>query len=146
MEDCTLEEGVSVGPFARIRPKTVLKKNSHIGNFVEIKKSTIGEGTKIGHLTYIGDTTIGNNTNIGAGCITCNYDGFSKFHTNIGNNCFIGSNTVMVSPVNLGDGCLTGAGSTITEDIGENDMAIARSRQTLLKEKAVEYRNKRSKK
>ena len=146
LEDCTLEEVVTVGPFARIRPKTVLKKNSHIGNFVEIKKSTIGEGTKIGHLTYIGDTTIGNNTNIGAGCITCNYDGFSKFHTNIGNNCFIGSNTVMVSPVNLGDGCLTGAGSTITEDIGENDMAIARSKQTLLKEKAVEYRNKRSQK
>lgn len=146
LEDCTLEEGVSVGPFARIRPKTLLKKNSHIGNFVEIKKSTIGEGTKIGHLTYIGDTTIGEKTNIGAGCITCNYDGFSKFHTDIGNNCFIGSNTVMVSPVSLGDGCLTAAGSIITENVGENDMAIARSRQTLLKERAVEYRNKRSKK
>jgi len=146
LEDCVLEEGVSIGPFARIRPKTVLKKNSHIGNFVEIKKSTIGEGTKIGHLTYIGDTTIGSNTNIGAGCITCNYDGFSKFQTNIGDNCFIGSNTVMVSPVNLKGGCLTAAGSVITEDIEENDMAIARSRQIALKGRAAEYRKKRSKK
>lgn len=146
LEDCVLEEGVSVGPFARIRPKTVLKKNSHIGNFVEVKKSTIGEGTKIGHLTYIGDTTIGDKTNIGAGCITCNYDGFSKFQTNIGSNCFIGSNTVMVSPVNLDDGCLTAAGSVITENVGKNDMAIARSKQVVLQNRAEEYRNKRSKK
>ncbi len=146
LEQCKLEEGVSVGPFARIRPQTILKKNSHIGNFVEIKKSTIGEGTKIGHLTYIGDTTIGDKTNIGAGCITCNYDGFSKFHTNIGNNCFIGSNTVMVSPVNLKDGCLTAAGSIITEDIDENDLSIARAKQINLKGKAISYRQKRSKK
>ena len=146
LEQCTLEDGVSVGPFARIRPQTTLKKNAHIGNFVEIKKSTIGEGTKIGHLTYIGDTTIGSGTNIGAGCITCNYDGFSKFHTEIGNNCFIGSNTVMVSPVKLKDGCLTAAGSIIIEDVGENDIAIARADQKILKEKAISYRQKRSKK
>lgn len=146
LEQCMLEEGVSVGPFARIRPQTTLKKNAHIGNFVEIKKSTIGEGTKIGHLTYIGDTTIGSGTNIGAGCITCNYDGFSKFHTEIGNNCFIGSNTVMVSPVKLKDGCLTAAGSIIIEDVGENDIAIARADQKILKEKAISYRQKRSKK
>lgn len=146
LEDCLLEKGVSVGPFARIRPKTTLKKNSHIGNFVEIKKSTVGEGTKIGHLTYIGDSTIGNGTNIGAGCITCNYDGFSKFNTTIGNDCFIGSNTVMVAPVDLADGCLTAAGSIITENVENNCMAIARSRQTNLSGKAEEYRKKRNKK
>lgn len=146
LEDCVLEDGVSVGPFARIRPKTILKANSHIGNFVEIKKSTIGEGTKIGHLTYIGDTTIGNNTNIGAGTITCNYDGFNKFQSNIGNNCFIGSNTVMVSPVKVEDGAMTGAGSIITKNVEKDDIAIARAKQENLKGKAVNYRNKRSKK
>ena len=146
LEDCVLEDGVSVGPFARIRPKTILKANAHIGNFVEIKKSTIGEGTKIGHLTYIGDTTIGNNTNIGAGTITCNYDGFNKFQSNIGNNCFIGSNTVMVSPVKVEDGAMTGAGSIITKNVEKDDIAIARAKQENLKGKAVNYRNKRSKK
>lgn len=146
LEDCVLEDGVSVGPFARIRPKTTLKANSHIGNFVEIKKSTIGEGTKIGHLTYIGDTTIGNNTNIGAGTITCNYDGFNKFQSNIGNNCFIGSNTIMVSPVKVEDGAMTGAGSIITKNVEKDDIAIARAKQENLKGKAVNYRNKRSKK
>ena len=140
LEDCVIESGVSVGPFARIRPKTTLKQNSHIGNFVEIKKSTIGEGTKIGHLTYIGDTTIGENTNIGAGCITCNYDGFSKHPTTIGNNCFIGSNTVMVAPINLEDGCLTGAGSIITKDVKTDDIAIARADQKNLEKKAISYR------
>ena len=146
LEDCVLEDGVSVGPFARIRPKTTLKANAHIGNFVEIKKSTIGEGTKIGHLTYIGDTTIGNNTNIGAGTITCNYDGFNKFQSNIGNNCFIGSNTVMVSPITIEDGAMTGAGSIITKNVAKDDIAIARASQENLKGKAVSYRNKRSKK
>lgn len=146
LEDCIIEEGVSVGPFARIRPQTVLKSNCHIGNFVEIKKSTIGEETKIGHLTYIGDTTIGKKTNIGAGCITCNYDGFNKFPTKIGNNCFIGSNTVMVAPVELKDGCLTGAGSVITKKVDKNDIAIGRAEQTNLKGKAESYRKKRAKK
>ena len=147
LEDCVIESGVSVGPFARIRPKTTLKENAHIGNFVEIKKSTIGEGTKIGHLTYIGDTTIGKNTNIGAGCITCNYDGFSKHPTTIGNNCFIGSNTVMVAPINLEDGCLTGAGSIITKDVKTDDIAIARADQKNLEKKAISYRkNKESNK
>lgn len=145
LEDCILEDGVSVGPFARIRPKTTLKSNCHIGNFVEIKKSTIGEGTKIGHLTYIGDTTIGNNTNIGAGTITCNYDGFSKFQSNIGNNCFIGSNTVMISPINIEDGAMTGAGSIITKNVNKDDIAIARAKQENLSGKAVNYRNKRKK-
>lgn len=145
LEDCILEDGVSVGPFARIRPKTTLKSNCHIGNFVEIKKSTIGEGTKIGHLTYIGDTKIGNNTNIGAGTITCNYDGFSKFQSNIGNNCFIGSNTVMISPINIEDGAMTGAGSIITKNVNKDDIAIARAKQENLSGKAINYRNKRKK-
>lgn len=143
LEDCILEEGVSVGPFARIRPKTVLKSNCHIGNFVEIKKSTVGEETKIGHLTYIGDTTIGKKTNIGAGCITCNYDGFNKFPTKIGDNCFVGSSTIMVAPVELCDCCLTAAGSVITKKVGKNDIAIARTEQLNLKDKAECYRRKR---
>lgn len=146
LEDCIVEEGVSVGPFARIRPKTVLKSNCHIGNFVEVKKSTVGEGTKIGHLTYIGDTTIGKDTNIGAGCITCNYDGFEKFSTKIGDHCFIGSNTVMVAPVELCSGCLTAAGSIITKKVCKNDIAIGRADQKNLKGKAESYRKKRVKK
>lgn len=145
LEDSILEDGVSVGPFARIRPQTVLKSNSHIGNFVEIKKSTIGTNTKIGHLTYIGDTTIGNNTNIGAGTITCNYDGFSKFHSNIGDNCFIGSNTIMISPIKIDDCAMTAAGSIITKDVEKDDIALARSKQENLKGKAISYREKRKK-
>lgn len=146
LEDCIIEEGVSVGPFARIRPKTILKSNCHIGNFVEVKKSTVGEGTKIGHLTYIGDTTIGKDTNIGAGCITCNYDGFEKFPTKIGDNCFVGSNTIMVAPVELCNGCLTAAGSIITKKVCKNDIAIGRAEQKNLKGKAESYRKKRAKK
>lgn len=146
LEDCIIEEGASVGPFARIRPKSVLKKNSRVGNFVEIKKSTIGENTKVSHLTYIGDSIIGEKTNVGAGTITCNYDGFSKYQTKIGNNCFIGSKTIMVAPVCLGDGCITGAGSIITKDVGENDLAVSRPEQVNLKGKAVSFRNKRTKK
>ncbi|MDD2840545.1 MAG: bifunctional UDP-N-acetylglucosamine diphosphorylase/glucosamine-1-phosphate N-acetyltransferase GlmU [Rickettsiales bacterium] len=146
LEDCIIEDGVSVGPFARIRPKTILKSNCHIGNFVEIKKSTVGEGTKIGHLTYIGDAIIGKETNIGAGCITCNYDGFNKFPTKIGDNCFVGSNTIMVAPVELCSGCLTAAGSIITKKVCKNDIAIGRADQTNLKGKAESYRKKRAKK
>ncbi len=145
LEDCILEDGVSVGPFARIRPQTILKKNSHVGNFVEIKKSTIGEGTKIGHLSYIGDSKIGEKTNIGAGTITCNYDGFSKFQSSIGDNCFIGSNTIIISPVNIENGAITGAGSVITKNVSENDIAVSRVKQENLENKAISYRNKRIK-
>lgn len=146
LEDCTIEEGVQIGPFARIRPETTLKKNSKVGNFCEIKKSTIGEGTKVNHLSYIGNTIIGNKTNIGAGTITCNYDGFSKFTTEIGSNCFVGSHTTMIAPVKLEDGCLIGAGSVITKNVEKDAISLARSEQKILPQKAKEYREKRAKK
>lgn len=127
--DSIIENNVTIGPFANIRPESTLLENSHIGNFVEIKKSRIGFNTKIGHLTYIGDSEIGNDTNIGAGTITCNYDGYKKHKSKIGNNSFIGSNTIIVSPVNIGDYTLTAAGSVITKDIENFSLAFGRSKQ-----------------
>jgi bifunctional UDP-N-acetylglucosamine pyrophosphorylase/glucosamine-1-phosphate N-acetyltransferase len=146
LEGCTLEEGVSVGPFARIRTGTTLEKNSKIGNFVEIKKSTIGENVKIGHLTYIGDTEIGKNTNIGCGTITCNYDGYNKFKTKIGEDNFIGSNTVFIAPVETGNNCLTGAGSVITKNVEANSIAVSRSEQKNIEDGMIRYRNKKESK
>jgi bifunctional UDP-N-acetylglucosamine pyrophosphorylase/glucosamine-1-phosphate N-acetyltransferase len=143
LEGCVLENGVSVGPFARIRPDTVLGENSKIGNFVEIKKSTIGNGVKIGHLTYIGDAEIGENTNIGCGTITCNYDGYTKSKTKIGKDNFIGSNTIFIAPIETGNNCLTAAGSVITKDIKENDMAVSRSEQKNISDGMKKYRGKR---
>lgn len=128
-----IKEGVTIGPYANIRPNTILEKNVHIGNFVEIKKSNIDENSKCGHLTYIGDSNIGKNTNIGAGTITCNYDGKNKHSTNIGNNVFVGSNTIFVSPVNIGDNSLTAAGSVITKDVQEYSLVFGRSKQVELK-------------
>jgi bifunctional UDP-N-acetylglucosamine pyrophosphorylase/glucosamine-1-phosphate N-acetyltransferase len=131
----TIIEGASVGakskvgPYARLRPETVLMGDNHIGNFVEIKKSTIGEGTKVNHLTYVGDTAIGKKTNVGAGTITCNYDGKNKFKTTIGDNCFIGSNTALVAPLNVGNGSSIGAGSVITKEVPDNTLAVARTAQ-----------------
>ena len=124
-----LDEGVIIGPFARLRPGNHLKPGSRIGNFVELKKSTIGEGTKAMHLTYLGDTKIGTKANIGAGTITCNYDGFHKFPTSIGNKVFIGSDTALVAPVRVGDGAYVAAGSIITDNVPSDALAIARSRQ-----------------
>jgi bifunctional UDP-N-acetylglucosamine pyrophosphorylase/glucosamine-1-phosphate N-acetyltransferase len=129
IEGATIGEDCSVGPFARIRPETVMKNNAHIGNFVETKKTTIGEGSKSGHLTYLGDTTIGSNVNIGAGTITCNYDGVTKSHTDIGDNAFIGSNSALVAPVNIGTGVTVGAGSVIAKDVDSGQLAIARGKQ-----------------
>ena len=143
LEGCIIESGVSIGPFARIRPDSLLKKDSKIGNFVEIKKSTIGENTKVNHLSYIGNTTIGDKTNIGAGSITCNYDGYKKFDTLIGDNCFIGSNTTMIAPLKIEDNSIIGAGSVITKDISKNTLSISRSEQKNLKDKAISYRKKR---
>jgi bifunctional UDP-N-acetylglucosamine pyrophosphorylase/glucosamine-1-phosphate N-acetyltransferase len=117
VEEAKIEEGCSVGPFSHIRPETHLKKGSRIGNFVEIKKSTIGEGSKVNHLSYIGDASIGRKVNIGAGTITCNYDGFKKHKTVIGDGAFIGSDSILVAPVKIGAGTLTGAGSVITRDV-----------------------------
>jgi bifunctional UDP-N-acetylglucosamine pyrophosphorylase/glucosamine-1-phosphate N-acetyltransferase len=124
-----LDDRVIIGPFARLRPDNHLKAGARIGNFVELKKSTIGEGTKAMHLSYLGDAKIGTKSNIGAGTITCNYDGFHKYPTSIGNKVFIGSDTALVAPVRVGDGAYIAAGSTITENVPSDGLGIARGRQ-----------------
>src|ERR1700719_315541 len=124
-----LDDRVIIGPFARLRPDNHLKAGARIGNFVELKKSTIGEGTKAMHLSYLGDAEIGAKSNIGAGTITCNYDGFHKFPTSIGNKVFIGSDSALVAPVRIGDGAYVAAGSTITENVPSDGLGIARGRQ-----------------
>ncbi len=124
-----LENSVTIGPFARLRIGTHVKSGARIGNFVETKKSTIGEGAKVPHLTYLGDATVGPKTNIGAGTITCNYDGFQKHPTHIGKGVFIGSDSVLVAPVRIGDGAYVAAGSTITENVPAHSLGIARGRQ-----------------
>jgi bifunctional UDP-N-acetylglucosamine pyrophosphorylase/glucosamine-1-phosphate N-acetyltransferase len=124
-----LDDHVIIGPFARLRPDNHLKAGARIGNFVELKKSTIGEGTKAMHLSYLGDAKIGTKSNIGAGTITCNYDGFHKYPTSIGNKVFIGSDTALVAPVRIGDGAYIAAGSTITENVPSDGLGIARGRQ-----------------
>ncbi|MCO4799705.1 MAG: bifunctional UDP-N-acetylglucosamine diphosphorylase/glucosamine-1-phosphate N-acetyltransferase GlmU, partial [Colwelliaceae bacterium] len=129
IEGAVIGDNCSAGPFARIRPDSVMNENSHIGNFVEMKKTTLGSGSKSGHLTYLGDTTIGKNVNIGAGTITCNYDGVNKSHTTIDDNAFIGSNSSLVAPIFIGEGATVGAGSTIGKDIEKDELAVARSKQ-----------------
>src|SRR5256714_8533580 len=124
-----LDDRVIIGPFARLRPNNHLKAGSRIGNFVEMKKSTLGEGSKAMHLSYLGDAKIGTKANIGAGTITCNYDGFHKYPTTIGNRVFIGSDTALVAPVRVGDGAYVAAGSTVTENVPPDGLAIARGRQ-----------------
>lgn len=119
----------NIGPFARIRPGTRLADRTKVGNFVELKKAEVGEGAKVNHLSYVGDSTIGAKANIGAGTITCNYDGFGKYRTVIGEGAFIGSNTALVAPVTIGDGAVVGAGSVITEDVEADSLAIERSEQ-----------------
>ena len=130
LEKCKIENKVDVGPYARIRPGTILKEGSKIGNFVEIKKSTLGKNSKVNHLTYIGDSLIGKSVNIGAGTITCNYDGFKKSKTNIKDNVFIGSNSSLVAPLTIGQGSVIGAGSVITKNVGQKSLALTRSLQT----------------
>lgn len=124
-----LEDGVTIGPFARLRTGTHVKSGGRIGNFVETKKATIGEGTKVPHLTYLGDAKVGPKTNIGAGTITCNYDGFEKHPTTIGKGVFIGSDAVLVAPVRIGDHAFVAAGSTITENVPDDSLGIGRGRQ-----------------
>jgi bifunctional UDP-N-acetylglucosamine pyrophosphorylase/glucosamine-1-phosphate N-acetyltransferase len=121
--------GVRIGPFSRLRPNTVLAENVHIGNFVELKNATIGEGTKANHLTYIGDADVGAGTNIGAGTITCNYDGKKKHRTTIGDRVFVGSNTELVAPVRIGNDAFVGAGSTITRNVPDGALAVTRAKQ-----------------
>jgi bifunctional UDP-N-acetylglucosamine pyrophosphorylase/glucosamine-1-phosphate N-acetyltransferase len=137
-ENCVIEDAVIgrdsiIGPFARLRPATVLAERVHVGNFVEIKKSDVAEGSKINHLSYIGDASIGRTVNVGAGTITCNYDGVNKFRTVIGDNAFIGSDTQLVAPVTVGAGATIGAGSTITRDTPEETLTLSRSKQLSLK-------------
>ena len=131
IEESIIENGVTIGPFAHLRHKSHLKENVHIGNFVETKKSTLEKGVKAGHLTYLGDAHVGEKTNIGAGTITCNYDGNNKFKTEIGENVFIGSDTMLVAPVNVGANALVGAGSVITKDVPNNSLAVSRSKQII---------------
>jgi bifunctional UDP-N-acetylglucosamine pyrophosphorylase / glucosamine-1-phosphate N-acetyltransferase len=125
-----LESGVKIGPFARVRPDTVLGSGVRIGNFVELKKTSVGDGSKANHLSYLGDAVIGKNVNIGAGTITCNYDGEKKYKTVIEDEVFVGSDTQLVAPVSVGKGAYIAAGSSITEDVPPDSLAIARSRQT----------------
>ncbi len=131
--ESTIDEGASIGPFARLRPGTEVKRNARIGNFVEVKKSIIGEGSKANHLTYLGDTTVGRDVNIGAGTITCNYDGKNKHPTVIEDSVFVGSNTELVAPVTVKKGSTIGAGSTITKDVPEEALAISRSKQKTIR-------------
>ncbi|WP_147162848.1 bifunctional UDP-N-acetylglucosamine diphosphorylase/glucosamine-1-phosphate N-acetyltransferase GlmU [Pararhodospirillum oryzae] len=128
-ENCTVATGAIVGPYARLRPGARVAENAHIGNFVEIKNATVEAGAKVNHLTYIGDARVGAKANVGAGTITCNYDGFSKYHTDIGAGAFIGSNTALVAPVRIGDGAMIGAGSTITADVPDGALALTRAPQ-----------------
>ena len=129
IEGVVINENVSVGPFCRLRPGTVLEKNSKIGNFVEVKKSKIKKNSKVSHLSYIGDTIIGTSANIGAGTITCNYDGFKKSKTIIGDNSFVGSNSSLVAPVKLGRNSTIGAGSVITQNVKDGNLSLTRSAQ-----------------
>ncbi|MDA9189766.1 bifunctional UDP-N-acetylglucosamine diphosphorylase/glucosamine-1-phosphate N-acetyltransferase GlmU, partial [bacterium] len=129
LEDSIVGKKSNIGPYARLRPGTIIEKNVKVGNFVEIKKSTLKEGVKASHLSYIGDAEVGENTNIGCGVITVNYDGVNKHKTKIGKNCFIGSDTQLVAPVEIGEECFVACGSTITKDLKNGDLGIARSRQ-----------------
>ena len=133
LENTKIENNVSVGPYARLRRGSILKSGSKVGNFVEVKKSTIGKGSKVNHLSYIGDTNLGKNVNIGAGTITCNYDGVRKNKTKIKDNVFIGSNTSLVAPVTINEKSTVGAGSVITKNVNKKSLALTRSNQLEIK-------------
>ena len=133
LENCKVENKVDIGPYARIRPGTVLKEGSKIGNFVEIKKSILGKKSKVNHLTYIGDTSIGKSVNIGAGTITCNYDGIKKSKTKIKDNVFVGSNSSLIAPLTIQQDSVIGAGSVITKNVSKKSLALSRTLQTEIK-------------
>ena len=139
LEDCKVENKVNIGPYARIRPGSVLKESSKVGNFVEVKKSMIGKNSKINHLTYIGDANIGKSVNVGAGTITCNYDGVKKSKTTIKDKAFIGSNSSLVAPVTIEQNSIVGAGSVITKKVKKGSLALTRAVQTEVKN----YKRKR---
>jgi len=133
LEDCKIKNKVEVGPYARLRPGTILDEGSKIGNFVEVKKSIVGKKSKINHLSYIGDSEIGKGVNVGAGTITCNYDGVKKSKTKIKDNVFIGSNSSLVAPITLEENSIVGAGSVITKKVKKNSLTLTRSVQTEIK-------------
>ena len=133
LESCKIESKVEIGPYARIRPETILKEGSRIGNFVELKKSIIGKNSKVNHLSYVGDTTIGNFVNIGAGSITCNYDGYKKNKTIIKDKVLVGSNSSLVAPVTINKESIIGAGSVITKNVNKKSLALTRSTQVEIK-------------
>ena len=133
LEKCKIENKVEIGPYARIRPETILKEGSKIGNFVEVKKSIVGKKSKVNHLSYIGDTQLGKSVNIGAGTITCNYDGIKKSKTTIKDKVFIGSNSALVAPVTINSESIVGAGSVITKNVSKKSLALTRSLQTEIK-------------
>ena len=140
IEGATIAGGCEVGPFARLRPGTVLEQGAKVGNFVETKKARLGRGAKANHLTYLGDADVGEQANIGAGTITCNYDGFGKYPTVIGAGAFIGSNSALVAPVTIGEGAIVGAGSVVTKDVAADELAVARAEQRGMKGWAARFR------
>jgi bifunctional UDP-N-acetylglucosamine pyrophosphorylase/glucosamine-1-phosphate N-acetyltransferase len=129
IEGATVGEKCTVGPFTRLRPGAELNNDAHVGNFVEVKNSRIGEGSKANHLTYLGDAEIGRRTNVGAGVITCNYDGANKFRTVIGDDVFVGSDVQLVAPVTIASGATIGAGTTLTNDVSEGELVITRAKE-----------------
>ena len=133
LEDCKIKNKVEVGPYARLRPGTTLEEGSKIGNFVEVKKSTVGKKSKINHLSYIGDTILGKGVNVGAGTITCNYDGIKKSKTKIKNNVFIGSNSSLIAPITINENSIIGAGSIITKNVKKRSLALSRTTQIEVK-------------
>ena len=142
IDGASIATGCEVGPFARLRPGTVMERGSKVGNFVETKKARLGEGAKANHLTYLGDSEVGAKANIGAGTITCNYDGFFKYTTRIGAGAFIGSNSALIAPVSIGDGAIVGAGSVVTKDVEADELAVARGEQRGMKGWASRFRER----
>ena len=140
LEGCHIQAGAVIGPYARLRPGTLVEQGAHVGNFVELKAATIGAGAKANHLAYLGDATIGARSNVGAGTITCNYDGFAKHRTLVGQGVFIGSNATLVAPLILGDGALVAAGSVITQDVDGDAMAFGRATQSSKPGRAAQFR------
>jgi bifunctional UDP-N-acetylglucosamine pyrophosphorylase/glucosamine-1-phosphate N-acetyltransferase len=140
IEGASIASGCSVGPFARLRPGAVMEARSKVGNFVEVKKATLGQGAKANHLTYLGDADVGAGANVGAGTITCNYDGYFKYRTVIGAGAFIGSNSALVAPVTIGAGAIVGAGSVVTKDVEADSLGITRAEQKGLTGWAARFR------
>jgi bifunctional UDP-N-acetylglucosamine pyrophosphorylase/glucosamine-1-phosphate N-acetyltransferase len=146
IQESVIRDQASIGPFAHLRPGSDIGEEAKIGNFVEVKKSSIGRGSKASHLTYLGDTALGTGVNVGAGTITCNYDGFDKHPTTIEDDVFIGSNTALVAPVKVGKGAIIGAGSTITKKVPADSLAVERSKQVTYNNMAALLRKKKGKK